>query len=1518
MKKFVIILLFSFLLFSILYSQLMENSGIAKINQAMYNDAIPENMLHPSEKLIINSASRNSSILYVNAHQNGDITFKTAVASLPNVGTFTEFDAYSATPDVAYLLGYDVVIVASNFVFADPMTLGNNLASYVDQGGKVCMIEGSFSSGYELEGLIMDPAYSPLTVAPFSLTTVSCNSFVTHPITSNVSYIETGLYTFSYPQGNGVSLGIYGTGDHVAAYNPDKAIVAINVFPSDGFWGGDFIQMISNTIDWLIGPEISVTPSSMTENLNVGETSTQILNIENIITGAADLDAFITIEASAEDYFQSFLDFPQYEQRGHSATERTTTEIANGYPDKFQQLIEPLDSRSIIFSDDMESGVGGWTTQVYGVDDLWHQTNLSFNSPVTSWWCGIEAQGNYATGNRINTALISPAIDLTTISIPVGLYFYESYDTEIGWDHCLVDVTIDGGSSWTQLRGGYGSAPTGNSGGWIFTALDLTPYLGNMLQIRFYFDTNDGGLNDYAGWFVDDVIVTTGNPLVPWLAVDTYNVTIPGQSSADVNVDFDASAIFGGTYTANIVIDSNDPVTPQVIVPVTMEVTGIPDIEADVTSFDFGSLEYGQNATDNLTISNAGTDWLNVTDIVSDNPDFTVDITSFSLYAMEQQVVIVTFTPSSAGVITSDLTIYSNDPDEPEVVIALSGECTAAEIVITPASFEENIAPDVIVDNTLTIENTGLADLNYNISIEYMIPTDRERNYGDYADRSRENSSTISLFDRQSASASREFPENRAAGDILGVYSGMPPNTVSNMGMVWVGDLLYSVNFGINELTVYDISTQSVIATYPTHVGPFGITWDGSYLWIGDQSGNVWAYNLDGSSAGFSFSCPDIQFPALTWDGSYFVTSPIFTPDPTIYKLDATGFIIDSYTGSIGMDIWQFVWVPEHMGGNLWMTNTAANTVVQMNLADTDGTYNIISGFTLPPGEFECYSITHHNFNLWWADWDGPLYEIDDGIAEFYWLSIDITSGTLGTGISDDITVTIDANETDNLGVYEASLVIVSNDPDDLVVYVPVTLTVNYPPEIILPDDFTFEEDDGLMVDFDSYITDPNSSPYVLSATGNTNVTVDIVGSEVTFGAPPDWYGTETLTFTVNDGQTDTDVVDIIVTPVNDDPTIVLPNDFTFDEDDGLVVDFTGFVDDIDLDVLTLTVAGNTEITVDIVDLEVTFGATANWNGTETLTFTVDDGQGERVSISTSRKTATKNEGSRATADDVVDVIVLPVNDDPTIVLPEEFTFEEDDGLMVDFTDFIDDIDPDDLTLTVTGNTEITVDIVGFEVTFGATVNWNGTETLTFIVDDNVTRATAEDDVDVIVTPVNDEPVLIGFLPEELTFTVEQDSMVTFSVDVEDIDSTIDYEWFVDDVLQTESIEEFVHIFAVVGDIEIKSIASDEDYEIETIWIVQVEEGSGAGNELLPVTSVLSQNYPNPFNPTTTISFDIKENETGNLNIYNMKGQLVLTRSFGAGRHNFLWDAASCSSGIYFYKLTTPSYFHTRKMILLK
>jgi len=127
---------------------------------------------------------------------------------------------------------------------------------------------------------------------------------------------------------------------------------------------------------------------------------------------------------------------------------------------------------------------------------------------------------------------------------------------------------------------------------------------------------------------------------------------------------------------------------------------------------------------------------------------------------------------------------------------------------------------------------------------------------------------------------------------------------------------------------------------------------------------------------------------------------------------------------------------------------------------------------------------------------------------------------------------------------------------------------------------------------------------------------------------------------------------------------------------------------------------------------------------------------------------------------------VLPVNDTPTIELPESFTFEEDGSLVENFSGFVDDIDQDGLVLTVSGTENITVSINDFEVTFGAVQDWNGTETLTFTVNDNQGRAIASDDVDIIVTPVNDAPWFTS-VPED---SVLEDEEYSYTMTADDVD----------------------------------------------------------------------------------------------------------------------------------------------------
>lgn len=81
--------------------------------------------------------------------------------------------------------------------------------------------------------------------------------------------------------------------------------------------------------------------------------------------------------------------------------------------------------------------------------------------------------------------------------------------------------------------------------------------------------------------------------------------------------------------------------------------------------------------------------------------------------------------------------------------------------------------------------------------------------------------------------------------------------------------------------------------------------------------------------------------------------------------------------------------------------------------------------------------------------------------------------------------------------------------------------------------------------------------------------------------------------------------------------------------------------------------------------------------------------------------------------------------------------------------------------------------------------------------------------------------------------------------------------------------------------------------------IINVEIG-------VPVSFEVMQNYPNPFNPETNVSFNLPATANVTITIYNLLGQtveIIANKIFDAGRHNVKFNAASLTSGIYFYEV---------------
>jgi hypothetical protein len=92
------------------------------------------------------------------------------------------------------------------------------------------------------------------------------------------------------------------------------------------------------------------------------------------------------------------------------------------------------------------------------------------------------------------------------------------------------------------------------------------------------------------------------------------------------------------------------------------------------------------------------------------------------------------------------------------------------------------------------------------------------------------------------------------------------------------------------------------------------------------------------------------------------------------------------------------------------------------------------------------------------------------------------------------------------------------------------------------------------------------------------------------------------------------------------------------------------------------------------------------------------------------------------------------------------------------------------------------------------------------------------------------------------------------------------------------------------------------------------------GSEI-PKSFSLGQNYPNPFNPSTKINFEIPKTASVDLKVYDAAGRLVKTLYSGflsAGKFSIDFNAASLSSGIYFYSLISDSFTESKKMIVTK
>ncbi|MED4212968.1 Ig-like domain-containing protein, partial [Priestia megaterium] len=305
-------------------------------------------------------------------------------------------------------------------------------------------------------------------------------------------------------------------------------------------------------------------------------------------------------------------------------------------------------------------------------------------------------------------------------------------------------------------------------------------------------------------------------------------------------------------------------------------------------------------------------------------------------------------------------------------------------------------------------------------------------------------------------------------------------------------------------------------------------------------------------------------------------------------------------------------------------------------------------------------------------------------------------------------------------------------------------IPVNDPP-ITSNVSFTIAEDSTLINQI--VAVDPDGDPLTFSLQAAPGNGVAVVNADGTFSYQPNlnFNGTDQFTVLVSDGQGGTAVstVTVIVTPVNDAPTV--PNyTFSTQEDSPVVGAVVGI--DVDGNPLSYQLQNPPTNGVAVVNPDGIFSyqPNANFNGTDQFTVLVSDGQG-------------------GTAVSTVSINVLPLND-PPITSNLNFTINEDTTLVNQIIAV--DPDGDSLTFNLQNSPTHGVVSVNPDGTFSyvPNLNFTGTDLFTVQVSDGQ-GGIAVSTVTITISPINDTPTVPNY-----TFSTQEDSSLIGAIIATDVD----------------------------------------------------------------------------------------------------------------------------------------------------
>jgi hypothetical protein len=555
---------------------------------------------------------------------------------------------------------------------------------------------------------------------------------------------------------------------------------------------------------------------------------------------------------------------------------------------------------------------------------------------------------------------------------------------------------------------------------------------------------------------VKNALAWSGNS---WLSFVPSQGIVAAGAQLDLQARFDARHLLGGDYRATVHVRSNDPDQPDLTRPAHLHVTGAPDIAVTPDSLAFGSLFVGASRIDTVTVGNVGTDVLHVTNVLVTPAHFQEPVTAFDVAPGATRKLVVTFAPTAPGVFDGTLAVVSDDHDEPSVTVHLAGTgLVAPDIAVSPDHLSADLLAGEQADRPLTILNTGGSDLNFKLSSQST------------AAASPAPGTPVAIGDSLRGATRNSTNPHVGAPVVQGMYTG----TQLSFGISTLGEVMpfqypvgnehlargsflagYTVAYEVggldrlafsaydNRLNIAPFSYQELensatraVVEVVTHTGDgllairrlFTFVKDQKYLTVESR-----LVNLSGASMTRVVLKEDADWDA---DGQF----------PNTWDYDRDRHMVHaSVNHFVGIASEQ---APDFMDINGWNDYTGRTTVVDFPTGPVLG----FDGFevlhfelgTLAPAETTEVKVAYGAGNTL-----AELQAIMDvAVGNLPWLTLTPNQGTIPGG--GQLVVNAHFSSAGLLGgVYPGTIQILSNDPDESPLGVPVSMHVIGAPRLV-------------------------------------------------------------------------------------------------------------------------------------------------------------------------------------------------------------------------------------------------------------------------------------------------------------------------------------------------------------------------------------------------------------------------------------------------------------------------------------